>query len=191
MERTGYTIRIFVADGDPEGVRVIDQMNWTGIGIAFPRALWSKAKARKEFDRAGVYILVGYGEDDDELPRVYVGEGDGVRSRIDQHDAKKEFWNWAICFTSNAAALNKAHVQWLEYALLKRAREAGQCILDNGNAPQAPALSEHEEADVGGFLDQMLRILPLVNLRAFEKAKPVAVPGITDTGVAEGKTTLD
>ena len=176
MERAGYTIRIFVPDGDPEGVRVIDQMNWTGIGIAFPRGLWSSVKVRKEFDRAGVYILVGYGEKDEELPRVYVGEGDGIRSRIDQHDQRKEFWTWAISFTSNAGALNKAHVQWLEYALVQHAKEAGQCVLDNGNVPQAPGLSEHEKADVSGFLDQMLRILPLVNLRAFEKPKPVAVP---------------
>lgn len=192
MERSGYTIRIFVADGDPEGVRVIDQMNWTGIGVAFPRGLWSKVKARKEFDRAGVYILVGYGENDDELPRIYVGEGDGIRARIDQHDQKKEFWNWGISFTSNAGALNKAHVQWLEYALVQRAKEAGQCILDNGNAPQAPALSEHEEADVSGFLHQMLRILPLVNLRAFEKVKPVAVSnGDNAAPVTKGKSVAD
>lgn len=177
MERAGYTIRIFVAEGEPEGIRVIDQMNWTGIGIVFPRGLWSKVKARREFDRAGVYILIGYGENDDELPRIYVGEGDGIRARIEKHDQTKEFWTWGVAFTSNSAALNKAHVQWLEFALVQRAKEAGQCILDNGNAPQAPALSEHEEADVGGFLDQMLRILPLVNLRAFEKAKPVATPG--------------
>jgi len=26
-----YTIRIFVPDGDPEGVRIIDRMNWTGL----------------------------------------------------------------------------------------------------------------------------------------------------------------
>ncbi|MCA3627754.1 MAG: hypothetical protein IOC49_10995 [Methylobacterium sp.] len=32
-----YTIRIYVKDGDPEGVRLIDQMNWTGKGIVFPR----------------------------------------------------------------------------------------------------------------------------------------------------------
>jgi hypothetical protein len=176
MERAGYTIRIFVADGDPEGIRVIDQMNWTGTGIVFPRALWPKVKQRKEFDRAGVYILVGYGEGDGEdLPRIYVGEGDGIRARIDQHDQKKTFWERAICFISNANALNKAHVQWLEHRLVQIAKENGQCVLDNGNEPQAPALSEHEQADVAGFLDQMLRILPLVNLRVFEKTKPVAI----------------
>lgn len=191
MNRAGYTIRIFVADGEPEGVRVIDQMNWTGIGIAFPRGLWPKVKTRKEFDRAGVYILVGYGEEDEELPRIYVGESDDIRARFERHDKTKEFWAWAIFFTSNAA-LNKAHVQWLEYALLQRATAAGQCILDNGNARQAPALSEHEQADVAGFLDQMLRILPLVNLRAFEKAKPVAV-AVTEPQVElpKGRSALD
>ena len=35
-----FTIRIFVPDGDPEGVRIIDRMNWTGTGIAFPRGSW-------------------------------------------------------------------------------------------------------------------------------------------------------
>jgi hypothetical protein len=34
VETGAYTIRIFVADGDPEGVRVIDRMNWTGTGTA-------------------------------------------------------------------------------------------------------------------------------------------------------------
>ena len=27
-----FTIRIFVPDGDPEGFRLIDRMNWTGLG---------------------------------------------------------------------------------------------------------------------------------------------------------------
>src|SRR5712691_975515 len=50
-----YTIRIFVPDGNPEGLRVIDRMNWTGLGIAFPREEWPKIKQRTEFARAGVY----------------------------------------------------------------------------------------------------------------------------------------
>lgn len=56
-------------------------MNWTGKGIVFPRGMWPHIHTRSEFERASVYILVGYGEGDDDLPRLYVGEGDGV------HDA--------------------------------------------------------------------------------------------------------
>ena len=58
-----FTIRIFVPDGDPEGVRLIDRMNWTGLGIVFPRSKWIEVRQRSEFIRAGVYILVGYQED--------------------------------------------------------------------------------------------------------------------------------
>lgn len=49
-----YTIRIFVPDGDPEGVRIIDRMNWTGVGITFPRSKWSEVSQRPEIQRTGV-----------------------------------------------------------------------------------------------------------------------------------------
>jgi hypothetical protein len=173
MRKQPYTIRIYVPDGDPQGVRVIDRMNWTGVGIVFPRTNWQETRNRREFDRAGVYILVGRSEEDEDLPRVYIGEGDGVRNRIDSHLQGKDFWNWAVAFFSNSSGLNKAHVQWLEYALVGLAQEAKQCVLDNANTPQKPALAEHEEADVQGFLQEMLQILPLVEMRAFEKPKPI------------------
>lgn len=53
-----FTIRIFVPDGDPEGVRIIDRMNWTGVGLVFPRIKWPEIKIRPELTRTGVYILV-------------------------------------------------------------------------------------------------------------------------------------
>lgn len=55
-----FTIRIFVPDGDPEGLRFIDRMNWTGLGVVFQRSKWQEVRQRKEFARVGVYILVGY-----------------------------------------------------------------------------------------------------------------------------------
>ena len=39
-----FTLRIFVPDGDPEGVRFIDRMNWTGLGIVFPRSKWPESQ---------------------------------------------------------------------------------------------------------------------------------------------------
>lgn len=83
-------------------------------------------------------------------------------------------------FVSASGGLNRAHVTWLEYALVKRANEANQCHLDNGNAPQEPALTVAEKADTQGFLKEILQILPLVGLRAFEFPKPVAMPAAAD-----------
>lgn len=176
MAKNSFTIRIFVPDGDPEGVRVIDRMNWTGLGIIFPREKWPTTKQRPEFSRTGLYVLSGYEKEEDELPTIYIGEGDVIRNRIDSHYQSKDFWDRAIVFTASNNSLNKAHVKWLEYALVNRALQAKRSILENGTEPQEPALSEAERADTEAFLNEVLQILPLVGLRAFEIPKAVATP---------------
>jgi hypothetical protein len=128
-----------------------------------------------------VYVLVGYKGEADELPTLYISQADGVRNRIDSHFQGKEFWNWAVVFVSGNNGLNRAHVTWLEYALIRRAQEAGRSHLDNGVAPQEPGLSESEKADTQGFLKEILQILPLVGLRAFEMPKAVATPSASVT----------
>lgn len=176
-----FTIRIFVPDGDPDSVMLIDRMNWTGLGLSFPRFKWPEIKQRPEFDQTGVYVLVGYNDKDeeDDLPIVYVGQADGIRSRIDSHYKYKEFWNRAIVFVSTSGGLNRAHVTWLEYALVNRAKQTERCNLNNNNVPQEPMLTESEKADTEGFLKEILQILPLVGLRVFEFLKPVAEPKAT------------
>jgi hypothetical protein len=173
-----YTIRIFVPDGDPEGVKIVELLNWTGIGIAFPRAAWPRVSGRPEFRRGGVYVLTGTAEGkNDELPTVYVGQGDEIGTRIESHYANKDFWDWGFAFVSKGDALNRAHIIWLEHALLERARRAERCHIDNTNQPREPGLSESERADTQGFLRELLRILPLLGVRVFEKPTAVAIPG--------------
>ena len=178
-----YTIRIFVADGDPDGVKIIDRFNWTGKGFFFPRGKWNEVRKRPEFKFAGVYILLG--DSDTDLPIVYVGEGDGISDRIDSHEKTKSFWSWGVAFVSANRGLNKAHVQWLEFALLEQAKRAGRCTLDNNNAPTEPELTESEKADVQGFLAEILRILPLVGTQVFELPKPVATQDTTPGAIAQ------
>lgn len=170
-----YTIRIYVPDGDPTGPKIVELLNWTGVGLAFPRVAWPKLKDRSEFKRSGVYVLVGAAEGaTDDLPTVYIGQGEEIGTRIEAHDAK-EFWDWCYAFVTSGNALNRAHITWLEHALIDKALKAGRCHLDNGTEPKEPGLSESEKADTAGFLREMLRILPLLGVRAFEKPHAVAV----------------
>ena len=141
-----YSIKIFLPGGDPDGIRLIEKSNWSGAGLMIPRALFSEGRQRKELARTGVYVLVGPPEESG-LPRVYVGEGDPVRPRLDQHAAKKDFWTNCFAFTSKDENLNKAHVQYLEARLVGLASQAKRCTLDNRNAPALPSLSESDAAD--------------------------------------------
>ncbi len=171
----GFTIHIFVPNGDPEDVRIVSRMNWTGQGIVFPRSKWPSARNRKELDWPGVYILTGYSDDGDRMT-VYIGQGDTVRKRIDDHEAKKDFWNQAVVFISTNNGLNRGHITWLEHSLIDRAAKLQLCKLDNGTIPLEPTLSESEKADTERFLHEILQILPLVGVRALEEPKPVATP---------------
>ncbi|MDE0051391.1 MAG: GIY-YIG nuclease family protein [Rhodospirillales bacterium] len=181
-----FTIRIFVPDGDPEGVRLIDRMNWTGIGVVFPRLKWPEIKKRSEFSRTGVYILVGDLGENDDLRTLYIGQADEIGNRIDSHYKHKDFWDWGVVFVSTSGGLNRAHATWLEYALVNRANSTKRCRLDNSNAPSEPPLTEAEKADTQSFLKEILQVLPLVGLRSFEFARAVVTPGTT-SGEAPSK----
>jgi len=101
----------------------------------------------------------------------YVGEGDPILPRLQEHQAKKDFWTRAIGFTTTTAGqLNKAHVQFLESRLITLARTAKRMPLDNANLPAEPSLSEADRADMEVFLGHMLGMLPVLGVHAFEQA---------------------
>jgi hypothetical protein len=169
--QTPFSLRIFVPDGDPDGLRVVDKTNWTGKALVFPRALLPQVKARPELAQTGVYLLLGP-RSDGEGDMLYVGEGDPIRPRLESHYAQKDFWTRAIGFTTTTAGqLNKAHVQFLESRLIALARAAKRMPLDNANQPAEPSLSEADRADIEVFLGHMLGMLPVLGVHAFERAQ--------------------
>lgn len=150
-----FSIRIFVPSGNPEGILVASRDDWPGKATIFPRELIGEAKRRREFQQPGVYLLVGRN-------KGYIGEGDPVGERLERHAKEKEFWHRAVFFTSESGRLNKAHVQHLESRLIRLAKEANRIVLDNGNTPTTPNLSEEEHAFAENFLREILLMLPLL-----------------------------
>jgi len=170
-----FFIRVLVPTGDPDGLRIVEKSNWPGVGVVFNRTNYKEAVGRSEFEKTGVYVLIGT-SDDSILPTIYVGEGDPVKNRLNQHYGKKDFWDWAVFFVAKDDSLNKAHVQHLEAELLRLATEAKQCKLDNGQGAVIPTLSEAELALAESFLQDMLSIFPLLGLGIFEKTVTTAKP---------------
>jgi Domain of unknown function (DUF4357) len=167
-KQRSFSIRIFLADGSPSGLKFVEKSNWVGQGVVCPRPRFSNVKARKEFDRAAVYLLIGPSDTLD-IPLAYIGEGDPVRTRLEDHHSKKDFWTVAYFFSSKDANLNKAHIQYLEHRLITLAKDTKRCKLDNQNTPTAPSLSEADLADVEAFLEEMLLCFPVLGVNIFEK----------------------
>jgi hypothetical protein len=173
---TPFSLRIFVADGDPDGLRLVERSNWIGKAIIFPRALYPSVRVREEFQQTGVYLLIGPREQGDG-EMLYIGEGDPVRPRIEQHYAKKDFWTRAVFFVAGTGQLNKAHVQYLESKLIKQANASKRMPLDNVNSPAEPTLSEADRADMDVFLGNILGMLPVLGVDAFEQPVPKTYTG--------------
>jgi hypothetical protein len=180
MTNRPFTIKLYMPTGNPNSIKIIEKMNWTGVGVEMLRSDWETHKNRKEFDQAGVYVLIGYDEFSD-LPKVYIGQGDGLRKRIDSHYKEKVFWEKLIIFVSSNNGLNRAHITWLEYALINRAKKYNRCILDNTAIPNEPNLTESEKADTEAFLSEILSIMPLVEIKIFDEPKVIDVDNTFST----------
>ena len=187
-QQTPFSLRIFVADGDPDGLRLVERSNWIGKAIMFPRALYPHIRTREELQQTGVYLLLGPRTDGDGEV-LYIGEGDPVKPRLDNHYANKDFWTRAVFFVAGQGQLNKAHIQYLEAQLVSRANEAKRMQLENGNKPNEPTLSEADRADMNVFLQNILGMLPVLGIHAFEQS-PVPVTfesGKTTTLICQGR----
>ena len=173
-EPLGFSVRIFVPSGNPEGTRVIEKSNWTGQGLVFPRTIFTKEVIeREELKRTGVYILWLPGQSG-QLPQAYVGEGDVLKPRLRSHEKERDFWTHGVAFTSKDQSLNKAHVQHLEARLVELAEEAMRCELENEQKPNEPSLSAADKADAELYLADMLLCLPVIGVSFFEKPRGLA-----------------
>lgn len=154
-----FEIKLFLADGCPEGLKIIQKSNWNGFGVALPRSLFSKYRQRAELDKPGVYLLLSQ----DELgSQLYIGEGDPMIRRLEEHFRDKDWWQTIIAFTANS--LNKAFIKFLEARLVRRMRHCGRFISKNSNNPTEPTLTEMDLATCEGFLQEMLLCLTVLGV---------------------------
>ena len=181
----GATIRIFLVDGTPQGLRLVERMSWTGSFLAFARADFPSVRARPEVSRTGVYVLVGPDPAGLRTQRVYLGEADDIRVRLDAHQKEKDFWTHGYVLTTKDDSLNKAHVRYLEARLLGLAAEADNASRDNGTAPLPVGLSEPEIAEMETYLDNVLPLFALVGVNVFEPAEESPSTGVSSDAPSE------
>lgn len=181
----GKTVRVFMPDGKPTGIRHAEVVNWTGQAIACPRHRVSELAAGwpEEASRPGVYML--FGESDiANREAVYVGEGENVLRRLNEHVRSKDFWQRVVFFTNKDYNLTKAHVRYLEHRLLQLILEARRCEVANGNRlsnSEPPPLSRADRAAMEEFIDYARLLLGALG---FPSLDPVATPRRTgDDGV--------
>lgn len=147
------TLKIFLIDGEPTGTKIVEISNWIGKAFVIPRNKLKNILLRDELNSQAVYFLVG--ESEEGRQRVYVGEAEEFKKRIQQHDQTKDFWTSVICFISKDENLTKAHVKFLEAVIIEEMKKAKRVEMENGNSGGIPKLPESDEADMQVFLENL------------------------------------
>jgi hypothetical protein len=135
--KLGRTIRIYLADGSPMGIRHAELVNMTIQAVVCPRSRVAALQKWPEAQRPGVYMLVG---EDENGPLAYIGESENVLKRLPDHLGKREWWQQVVFVTSKDDNLTKAHVKYVESRFQSLAERASRIPLQKGKASEQPNL---------------------------------------------------
>jgi len=156
------TIKIFLIDGEPNGLKTVELSNWIGQAIVIPRNKLKDIKNRQDCNKPAVYFLVGKENEEALLSTAYIGEAENLWDRLTTHDSSKDFWRTAIAFVSKDNNLTKAHVKYLESRCIKIAEKVKRFDLENGKKSSLPSLSEADVAEMEEFLNKLKLLLTAV-----------------------------
>lgn len=161
------TVKIFLVEGNPTGLRTLELFNWSGRGVIIPRDRIDVSLMREDLNTQGVYLLIGESEDGEKM--LYIGESENLKERMRTHHRTKDFWDTAICFFSKDGNLNKAHVKYLEELLIAESIAAGRMKIENGNQPRRTRLSESDESEILIFAENIKLMLSTVGYTFLKK----------------------
>jgi len=176
---TGRSVRLFLADGTPQGLIIAEIMNWTGQALSAPRGRLADLLGRAEVSRTGVYILVGPDPDRPAGAKAYIGEADNIAKRLRNHlrDEGKDFFARLVVIVAKDDNLTKAHARYLESQLLRAVMRAGAVALANDTMPDFQILPEADRVDMDFFLGQMRLVLPVLGFDLFRRSAAQAGGG--------------
>lgn len=171
MKPTPKTLQVFLPEGTPAGIQIAELTTRIVQAISVPRTHLKPFYNRPESHYVGTYFLFG-GEDDESKPLAYIGQTEDLKQRLRSHDANKEFWTTAVILVSRTQSFTQAHIKWLEWHSIARAKEANRYQLENGNQGSEPFVTEAIQADLWEIFETGSLLLQSLGYPIFEPLIP-------------------
>lgn len=167
MGTQAKTIQIFLPSGDPQGIRIAEITTRIVRVVAVPRLLLKEFLATPEASGGAVYFLF---EDTKEAvkPRVYIGQTSDLKKRMDRHQKDKDFWTQAVVLLSRADSLTPNHSVYLERLCIRRAKEAGRCVVENDTNGNKLNITKPFEAECEELFETGSTLLSTLGFQLFE-----------------------
>ena len=168
------TIKIFLPDGDPTGIKEAEIINWTGKAVVIPRKIIKNIdedlEISGELESQGIYFLIS--QDELEVDSVYIGKSSNLVKRLRRHHYKKDddFWNKAVCFFSKDSSLTETNTGYLEHKIIKIISKNSRAELQNNNNPQQTPIQRTDIANAENYLENVKLLLPALGYNYLKEA---------------------
>jgi hypothetical protein len=162
------------------GVVGIEDSAWRGEMYSAPRDSMEELLGSGACDKYGVYLLLAHN-------RVYIGQSSDLSKRLVQHAAGKDWWENAVVLTAKDDSLDHTDIDWLESALIQKARSVGRLDCDNRQRGNPVKVDRFKEAFLVPYLDEALFLMELVGITVFCEASADA----REQGTRPSSTRID
>lgn len=155
-------LEIIFHNGEPEGIRIYMRHLSTIKAFVIPRIFLNEAKKLTGVDNPGVYFLIN--DDTGSLSKIYIGQTRNGISRLDDHNANKDFWNKAILFLADSQHFTLNIISGLEKYAIQKAIDANRYQVDNKAVPKYK-ISEYDEPLVEEIYEEIEFIMATLGFR--------------------------
>ena len=185
-------LEIIFHNGEPEGIRIYMRHLSTIKAYVVPRIYLNEAKKLTGVDNPGVYFLIN--DETGSLSKMYIGQTQKGISRLDDHNAKKDFWNKAILFLADSQHFTLNIISGLEKFAIQKAIDANRYQVDNKTVPKYK-ISEYDQPLVEEIYEEIEFIMATLGFRmnavAAQESQPVFTTsrrGIVGKGTYSGES---
>lgn len=147
------TMTMQIIGANPDGIKICRVAGSTLVTVIVPRGLLSDAKKLPEIPSRGVYYLLD--DNKGRLRKVYAGQTVVGISRLDGHNAKKDWWNKAVMFLAPDTEFSMDIVSGLEATAISYIRDHGSYEVDNADDPK-PYVSPYNESFIQSLHEDIL-----------------------------------
>lgn len=166
------SIKIFLLDGDPAGIRDAQISMSTIHAIAFRKLQLSRVRDKyPDLSRAGIYLLLGFDELQPQRLVAYIGQAESVAVRLGIHAGKadRNFWTDTIALVSKDENLTGSHARYVEARLIADAGLNPRWTLQNTQKPSEDGkLPPAEREEMEEFIDQTKTLVGALSCDLFK-----------------------
>lgn len=168
MTISGKTIHIFF-DDKLGGIQTVCLDDWVGeIYIGERKHLKYLGLIPDLEIRAGFYFLLSGESQTDSEKKLYIGKSVDFINRMYKHNRDKKWWNTFVIFSTTVGKLTGSHVEHLEKAFHKLAKENLTTIsVDNNSKPGKTVLTPSDKAYMNSFMDKTVFVLKALRIVDF------------------------